>query len=656
MLQVPLLQAQNQTTPITSVSFNRLGGFIGLGAERENDYRENLRTNMPIKELDEALFEELGLGVDGYVYHPRLLEFKADTKFIFKQESETSNMQFQQELRDKYTDYNLSMLILKSHPISMTLLANRNTQDTNSSFFESQRLTTTQKGVALHYRHKLFPTDLGYDTLSSVGEGQDKTNDKLNRAYLSIRNEGMLGTSTLRYENERRSQAVAHLDLQTDLVNASNTYHFGSKEQHALTSLFRWRDQTGTIPYRDITVGENIYIRHTKNLDSYYRYDYEDSRLVGKVTKQHRYRAGLKHQLYESLSTGVELNGENYTLNSGKKDTLSAELRFNYRKRLSFGRLTLNYRTFIENTDENFSEDKSHISREEHFFGENPEGDDVILLKRDLVDEATIKIEDKDSLEITDPVTGLPIEEGLHYRLEKSGTLTKIRLLPAYGDFLLGKTVYISYDFEPTPPIEFETRTQTYGGQLDIKRAWRVFYYAGSSDQSLKGGNDIGRLEDIRDKSFGTEIKWKNSTTRAEKTIHKSVRNPYKTTKYSEVLIFRLKNLRYFNPVLNLNASYSETSTFEYIEDSIDRTVSAKLFLFLPYRAKCDIETQYRNQELVGEKQVSFNFRTNLRWRYRTLDITLTYENLNRNQETTIGKEKRERIYLRARRLFGSRR
>ncbi len=594
--------------------------------------------------------------MDGYAYHPRFIEFRADTKLIFKQESETSNMQFQQELRDKYTDYNLSMLILKSHKISMALTANRNTQETNSSFFESQRLTTAQEGASLHYRHKLFPTDFGYETLKSVGEGQDKTKDKLNRAYLDIRNEGKLGTSSFRYENESRYQEVADLNLKTNLVNFSNNYHFGAQKQHAMTSLYRWRDQTGTIPYRDITIGENIYLRHNKTLDSYYRYNYENSSLADKITKQHRYRAGLKHQLYESLSTGAEIKGENYRLNSGKKNTLSAELSFSYRKKLSFGRLSLNYRTLIENTDENFSEDKSRILREEHLFGENPEGNDVVLLKRDLVDETTIKIEDENSLEITDPVTGLPIEEGTHYRLETIGTLTKIRLLPVYGDFLLGNTVYINYNFESTPPIKFETLTQTYGGQFNIKRKWKIFYYGGTSDQSLKGGNDIGRLEDTRDNSFGTEVIWKNSTTRAERTIHKSVRNPYDTTKYSEVLIFRLSQLKYFNPILNLNASYSETSTFEYIANSIDRTVSAKLFLFLPYRARCDFETQYRNQELVGEKQVSFNFRTNVRWRYRAMDMTLTYENLNRDQETTIGKEKRERIYFRARRFFGNRR
>ena len=454
-----------------------------------------------------------------------------------------------------------------------------------------------------------------------------------------------------RYSKEFKVEALRLLSL-GDKPASNLAMELGIKR----TLLYRWRDQTGSTRYKDISLAENIFLRHTDTFDTYYRYDYRDSDMEEQHTKQHRYRIGLKHQLYKSLTSGLQVSGDNTKLNSGTKDSISAELFLNYRKLLPFGSLHMNYRNLLKNTDENLSGNNSHVLREEHLFGENPEGNDVILIEHDLVNEETITLEDENELVITNPGTGLPIAEGIHYRVETTGTLTRIRLISPDGDFLLGRTVYINYDFEPSPPIKFKTHTQTYGGRLNIKKTWKLFYYGGRSDQTLTGGTNLGRLENTRDESFGTELIWRNSTTRAEKKEHRSTRNPYETIRYSEVLLFRFKQSPFFRPVLSLSGSYSETTTFEYIEQSIGRSVAANLFLSLPYRAKCEVKTEYRKQKLVGVKQETLEFRANLRWRYRALAMLLTYENINRNQETTLGKEKRERIYLRVRRFFGERR
>jgi len=644
---VPWIRAEE----VTPVRITRVRGHVGLGFEQEDDSRERTGTDQQIKDKDRSFLEELGMGFDGYIYHPRLLDIKTNAKLLHQQQTDRSNLQFEENVQDQLFNYSIFMNILKEHPLSLQLAADQSVQDTNSSFFESRQLTNRRKEVSARYRHKVFPTQMGYETRTSKGEGLDLTDDKIDTVYLNVENDSALGRSNIRYENEEKTQAVGNINLLTNIYNFSNFFQFGSDDRHSLSSLIRFRDQKGSTDIRDASMGEGLYFRNTENLESYYFYTYEDTKLPDQVTTSYQHRAGIKHQLFESLTSGLEFRGEKFRVNSGADDTLGAELSLNYQKKIPFGRLALNYRSILESEDENLSGDHIQVRREAHLFGENPEGNDVILLDHDLVNTGSIVLLNEDETLITDPGTGLPIEEGIQYRVEAAGTLTKIRLLPPDGDFLLGRTVKVDYEFEPSPAVEFTTRTHIYGARFMIKEIWTIFYDAGRTNQALVSGVDLERLEDTKNRAFGTEVAWKNSTTRAEKRVFRSRRNPYERTTYSEALQFRLNKISFATPILNLGASYGESTTFQDVEKTIDRLFMAKLSLGFPRQIKWDFEARYRNQDLIGEKQKLTEYRTNLRWDYRKLSMILSYEFVQRRREFA-GDEDRSRIFFRVNRFF----
>jgi hypothetical protein len=654
ILVVPSVSAQK----IKPFQATRINGYIGFGVEREDDTREDNRTGNDLDEEDNSVFEEIGFGLDGYIYHPRLLEFQAETELIYEQSNENNNQGFDEDLDEDYYNYNLYAQVLKQKPISFWLTTNRNTLTTRRTFTENSRITSEVNEVGLAFRNRLFPMSVGYNTFTSEGDGFDETDDDIDRFFVRAQNNSRLGNTNLRYENEDRSQKVSGVEQNIDEFEFSNHLSFGGQERSWLRSWLNYRDQTGTRPTRDVSMDEYLFMRHTKDFQTYYNYSYDDTDLENQTATRYHYRGGVRHQLYDSLYTQIELNSDRFRVDDGKENVLSAALDLRYNKKIPFGTLELNYDFTFDRTDEDFSGSPVDVSREKHNFGENPARDDIIFLSRDLVDPDSIELVDKDGFPLTDP--GLnPVVEGIHYTVEEVGTLTRIRLLPPDGLFLLpppgqalGQDVFVNYTFEPLPAIEFDRNNHRFSARLRFHDVWELFYNGGKINESLRDGIDLGRLDDITSRHFGTEIDWQYSETRAEKFVSHSRRNPFERELYTQRLVLPVR----YNALLNLEASYGRSLTFVEAEEekSINRTVVANLLILLPRRARWEIEGRFGNQDLPGEDLETVEFRTTLDWKFRKLDFELTYEDLRFKREIT-GDEEHKRLFIRARRYFGRR-
>lgn len=649
---------------IRPLAISNPGGFIGFSWEREDNTRENQSTGEPVKDDDRSLTENFGFGMDGYIYHPRFIEFTTDGEWVFKQETESGTFAggAAQDLQDNFTNYAVTLNLLKAHRFSFHFRSSRVTQETNSSFFESQRNRIDTNGGFLTYRNRILPTLIGYEKTKSKGEGQDTSDNRFDKFFVQMSNSGEYGKSDLKYEKEDKFQRSGNIDLQSNLLRFNNFYHFGNKKKHNLASFYRWREQTGTFSIREATMAENLTLRHTDSLSSYYSYHYDDVKLKDQVSTTYQYTTGLKHKLYDSLTTALEGNVNRFRVDSGTRDTVYGELSFNYNKTIPWGRLNLNYRTQVQNDDENFSGTSIPITGEEHsFLPSNPEGEDVIVLNQQAVFDETIVLKDENDLFFTDPFTGLPIEEGIHYRVETVGSITKIRVLLPGRPILAPSpvssrpTIFIDYEFEPSPAIKFRTVTHAFGGVLQIKRLWKIFYQRNRTDETLQSGLDTGRLDDVINRTYGTEITWKNTTSRVERNQYRSRLNPYDRQSFTEALLFRLGKSRTYRPVLRLDAGYATTTTLPTTPRSISRTASAQLYIPFPNKMTWDSLLRYLNIDQVGEKEKSLAFTSEIRWTYRKLEIRFSYENLHRRQEIT-GNETRQRIFLKVERFFGRKR
>lgn len=644
VLSVSTLQAQ-QVSPIRAT---RIFGFVGLGLDKEDDSRETKQTGEEIRDDDREIYEELGLGVDGYIYHPRLIEFNIETEMQFIQEKNDNNFGFDDDNKQRFYNYNVFTQILKQHPVSFWLSANRSTDEINSSFFPRNRIIKDTYGGGVRFQNRLFPTRVSYSSYTADGEGSNETDDDIDIFSMEISNDGRFGRSVLRYENQDWVQRSIDLDYDIDRLDFQNSFYFGDRKRDWLYSSLRWREQEGTRFVRDMNMDESMILRHTDDFETFYDYTYDDTKQEDRVATRYFYRAGYRHYLYDSLFTESDVKSERFELDSGKEDTIGARFQLRYEKRIPYGILYLDSDLLFENQDEDFSGEKEQIVKEKHTFGEVQKS--VIFLDQDLVDEDSIELlDDQTELPILDPNTGLPIIEGFNYVVETQGLLTRIRLLSPDGDFLEDEMVLVNYEFEPQPPIEFNTSGQRYAARLFLRDTWEIFYDGRRTEQSLQDGFDFGRLDDITERNYGSNIYWRNTETRVSKTVRHSNRNPFERKIYSEEIWIPLKR----SSSLRLYGSYFDTtSLFGKEEQTIDRLLSARLFMLLPKRATWDIEVRYRNEDQVGEDIKSVQYITHFRWRFRKFYFELTYDDTDWDREIT-GDERQKRLYIRARRYFG---
>ncbi len=626
-------------------------GFVGFGWEREDETREESGNGFgdDIEDVDSEIFEEIGFGIDGFVYHPRLLDFRADVDAVFKQVDFTTNRRSIPDQDENYINYDVFARILKEHRLSFWLGSTQQRQDINTPFFDTSRITTTQYTAGFTYLHPVIPVWSGYSHETSDGEGSVQRDEERDKFYIEAKNEGSLGDSILRYEKEERTDDFSNVDLKIDALDFINVFPFGSDGRHALRSQLRYQDQRGTSPIETTYIDETLDFRHSDRLRSYAGFSHYDSDFENQTTNQERYRAGLEHHLYDSLVTTLEGRAENYEIDDGFNDSYAGDLGLNYRKRLPIGSLDLRYRGVIRREDEDFSRNVTSVFLEQHTFGELIP--DVIVLNRDLVVPDSIELVDGSGVPLVDP--GLnPVTEGIHYQIEVVGTVTRIRLILPAGGFLSGQTVFVNYDFGSRPPIEFTSYEQFYGATLNIKDIWRAYYAGGRINQVLRDGVDFGnRLDDIRDRTYGMEVDYGMSRSKAERKQHRSRRNPFETDFLSQEFQVHL----WPNADLFLTGTYIDTVTFEDVDRTIDRIASARLAIFFPKLrwAQWDIETTYANRDVINEDQESIQLRSEFFWRYKRIDFTVTYEYWDLDREL-FGDEDSQYFFVRLRRFFGT--
>ncbi len=625
-------------------------GFVGFGWEREDETRQESRgLGDEIEDVDSEIFEEIGLGVDGFVYHPLLLDFRADVDAVFKQVDFSTNTRAIPDQDENYLNYDIFARILKEHRLSFWLSSNQQRQDINTPFFDTSRITTTQHSAGFTYLHPVIPVWSGYSHETSDGEGSVQRDEQRDKLYVEAKNEGPLGDSLLRYEKEERADDFSDVDLKIDALDFTNIFPFGVDDRHALRSQLRYQDQRGTSPIETTFIDESLDFRHSQRLRTYAGFSYYDSDFDVQTTNQTRYRAGLEHHLYDSLVTTLEGRVENYEIDEGFNDSYAGDLGLNYRKRLPLGSLDLRYRGVIRREDEDFSGNVTSVFLESHTFGELIF--DEIVLNRDFAVSDSIELVDASGVPLVDP--GLnPVTEGIHYQIIVVGKVTRIRLIPPAGSFLSGADVFVNYDSVPQPPIEFTSYEQFYGATLNLKDIWRVYYAGARINQVLRDGVDFGnRLDDIRDRTYGLEANYGFSSSKAERKEHHSKRNPFETDFLSQEFQIHLWN----NADLFLTGIYSDTVTFEDVDRTIDRVASARLAVFLSKLrwAQWDIETTYANRDLINEDQESVKLRTEFFWRYKRIDFTVTYEYWNLDREV-FGDEDSHYFFVRLRRFFGT--
>jgi len=303
-----------------------------------------------------------GVGWDYFVYHPDLLTFSllVEPGYSWNQ---VEGSGYGSNQKTFLLNGTFNGVLLREKPYLTTINYTRAHDDVQFDFYNSAVTDTENMGVVTGYREGPVPVSLSFQKSNSdsVGYNQETLNDQL--------------IFDLRAHNERKKLDATDLTYQFNQFDYQNLYKLTSSTtdsiyHHAtLTDVEHFNRSTlnSSVLFYDISstrsasdnlnasVGYNL--EHTPHLHSFYNYTFSDYTANGSDSLQNYGTVGLGHQLYESLSSGINIHGSQINSSSFgstlDSTTIGVGESEDYTKRLGeWGRLSLGNSLTYDLTDQ----------------------------------------------------------------------------------------------------------------------------------------------------------------------------------------------------------------------------------------------------------------------------------------------------------------
>ena len=309
----------------------------------------------------------VGLRSTGFIYHPNLLTFDLSGDLGYGWDSMSYDGSGISQTVNEKTDllrYLAQFELLPVKPYNATIFATQDHTFRDYGSFNTYTVDTTRYGSRLNWNVAglTMNADLGYRHESDTGLNDSLDISELYFNFLGIYKRKFGQTSLAVHANdvENALSYGGSLDTKTWSVGVSDSETFGARHQISASTGFSYSQSEYSGQQVDtINATENMLVHHRRNLDSYYVVNFNRSELRP-ITDSSRIQgnAGLRHQLYESLTSSLEGHGtyQQDTAAAGNStfDMYGAGLSENYAKRLqSWGHLNLGAGIVADHQDQN---------------------------------------------------------------------------------------------------------------------------------------------------------------------------------------------------------------------------------------------------------------------------------------------------------------
>lgn len=584
----------------------------------------------------------LGVGLRGSFYHPNLLEFDVTAEEgISRQEAELDPPGGTSESTKFLQRYHGGLTLLRAKPYATSLFAEKDITYRDFDFFSRARVDRDRFGGHTGYAGRSGSIRLSYsrqeEDITGLRFGNASDDEEILTSH--VRNDrGEKGATEFAYQRNdfRREQegspTVSGLE---QTANLFDTQTWGKGARNRLNSILLYHRLEGSsIDTRGFRLQETLESEHSRSLSSNYRYSF-DRRTFGQVdSNTHEGGAQVRHQLYESLASVLDLHGSR--IRSESPDTTFLAARYgagvdeSYTKRLpAKGRLSLGYAVRLDRERRETTGEVLSVVDEQHTL---TDGVPVFLNQPNVVRV----------IAVTDPA-GIPYSETLDYLILALGAQTEIRRVPG-GLIPDGGAVLVDYTAAAPPSDAFTTLFQSGRIRLDLFDRF-VALYCRITDQSNHGGESLV-LQEISDRIVGVESLWAWGRAGAEYEDYRSNLSPFRAVRAFESLSFRPRD----GATLTLDfqasrTSYPQEGLTQRSASAIGRLrarVASVLFLTL--------EGGRRRERGRGLDQDQTTARTAIDFSYGQLTANAGYEFLD---ETLLGEHHVKHYYfLRAKRTF----
>ena len=528
--QKPVKRRQTPPVQLTDIQ-----GYLEFVARQREQEQQSKTSRGGDRVSEETIFEEnLELDVEGYAYHPNLLEFTAAGLFGLIQQSYQENTPSltRRGGRDGTTlGFDLTGDFLQKKKYPGTVYARRLRSTEPRAFASSIETTTTSYGLLWQYLSPKVPTsfrlsrnDTLLEPLDTEEEdgGQTDTNYRFETGYVFNK----FNILSLTYNHDSTSERRFALDYETDEVELDHVVDFGHEHQHRLESELSYFNQKGSFDIERTRWRQNLRLQHSDTLRSWYRLDALD-RKHGSLTgippieeRSYRLSGTVEHRLYDSLVSQFGAFGQIQSFESGAEiERYGINASFEYSKKNRWGMFRAGYSARFEREDRAGGSVSAEV-RDESYTFQDP---DPITLQGRNIDSGSIVITAGDGFTF--------YQLGSDYTLRTLGGRIEIERVPT-GRIADGEAVLIDYIFDTGGIFTLDTANQALLVRQDFSFGLSPYYRLRWQHQSITPRAAEGVfLEDIRAHAVGLEYRWRSLDLGLEYEDYGSTIDPFEAVR-----------------------------------------------------------------------------------------------------------------------------
>jgi hypothetical protein len=593
--------------------------FTEMDVEAETDSETTGNSRFTSDRL--YLAPTLGLKVDGSIYHPNLLQFDLsgqggyltqtlNTRTSTGQTSSTTDTSYLQ-------NYAFNAVFLRNQPYVATFTATKTHTLEELDIFNQLIVDAQTYGGRVGYSAGPVPVSLSLQHTDENQSGLFYNNafTQDNLEFKASNERDGAGSTFFTYN-------AGQYDQQASSYSEQETYQYGT-----LTDLEKWgRDNRFTLnssvffdqenntnsPSQNVIVQENLTVKHTPALDSFYTYNFNDDSQGPAVAMTHFMEAGARYQLYESLSSEVDLHGtlaDDTAPGSSSTDTIyGIHNSENYTKHLGdWGRLTLGNSAEYDLEDENNSGGVTPVLGEHVTVNDST----YAYLSQPLV----ISIQ-----QVTDTTGSHIYIEGLDYTTINSGFLTGIRRVLSSPNLTNGAVVLVDYTVQSQPSGSIRTLNDQFQVRLDLFNGLLGIYSGLGWIKNYSSQDFV--LDNEFDTLSGVDVTWYWLRTGGSYETHDSNLIEYNTLSLYQTALFRPAE----NSTISLDTR-EQWSTYpvEHLQ-STDYIATTRFSQRLTPDLSFSAEAGIRNDQGGFLNQTLFAARTDIHYKIGKIYLSLDYQ------------------------------
>jgi len=570
----------------------------------------------------------VGLHTTGSIYHPNLLAFDLSGDLGWGWDNTSTSGSGGGQTRDESAQllrYLAQFNLLAEKPYNASVFAAQDHTYSDYGSFETYTVDATRYGGRMNWVADGFTLngDLGYrnETASGLTDSSEISETYLDFMGIQQRKSGE--TSVTLHANDLDNTSNGNgVDTKNWSVGISDSETLGSRKQVGTSTGLSYTQSEYSGQQMDtLNASENLTIHHQPNLDSYLMMNFNQNDLRPITSSQVQGTAGVRHQLYESLTSTLEGHGtyqeESADTSNSTFDQYGLNLSENYTKRLqSWGRLAVGVGAGVDHQDQNSSGGTVLNPAEPHqlYLPTSPNYRPVYLSQPQVIDATIVVSAGNDTLIY-------PAD----YTIVSAGELTEVKLVVPPSSHLQSLlqtndnlAVTVTYQSASLGTGSYDTFTANAQIRLDLFKRVGVYGRVNWLDNNAP---PLVLAQTLNDLVGGVDYNYKWLRTGAEYESYDSNFTRYQALRFFQDFNFTLSSASSlgvdFNESFYSYAGNGDQSQYQFM---------CRYNTRLPLAITWYLEGGAMMQDAAGTEQVQGMARTGIGWKRGKLSLRLGYE------------------------------